>query len=171
MRKPYLETGRVVGTHGVRGELRVQPWSDSPAFLTGIRTFYLDGKGEGVLRVERARVHGNLVLVKAAGVDSIEAAENLRGKVLYLDRRDIRLEEGRHFIQVLIGCRVLDADSGEALGILSEVSATGANDVWHVQREGKEYLVPAIPDVVVSVDVDGEEIRLRPLKGIFDDAD
>ena len=68
-------------------------------------------------------------------------------------------------------CRVLDADSGEALGILSEVSATGANDVWHVQREGKEYLVPAIPDVVVSVDVDGEEIRLRPLKGIFDDAD
>ena len=68
----------------------------------------------------------------------------------------------------LLGCRVLDADSGELLGELCDVSVTGANDVWHVRRGEREYLVPAIPDVVVSVDVDAGEICLRPLKGIFD---
>ena len=91
--------------------------------------------------------------------------------MLYIDRADIRLEEGRHFIQDLIGCSVTDADTGETLGTLTDVSETGANDVWHVKREGREYLVPAIPDVIVKVDVDKEEIVLRPLKGIFDDAD
>ena len=171
MRKPFLETGRVVGTHGVKGELRVQPWSDSPAFLTDFQTLYLDSRGESRLEVEKARAHGNLVLLKAAGIDSIAEAEKLRGKTVYLDRRDIGLEEGRYFIQDLIGCKVKDADTGEELGILSDVSETGANDVWHVKRGGEEYLVPAIPDVIVSVDPDRETIVLRPLKGIFDDSD
>lgn len=171
MRKPYLETGRIVGTHGVRGEMRVQPWSDDPSFLTGFKVFYLDGRGENRLEAEKVRPHGNVVLLKARGVDAIEEAEKLRGKVLYIDRADIRLEEGRHFIQDLIGCSVTDADTGETLGTLTDVSETGANDVWHVKREGREYLVPAIPDVIVKVDVDKEEIVLRPLKGIFDDAD
>ncbi|MCI8361087.1 MAG: 16S rRNA processing protein RimM [Clostridiales bacterium] len=171
MRKPYLETGRIVGTHGVRGELRVQPWSDNPAFLTGFDGFYLDGRGEKRLEAERVRPHGNVVLLKARGVDTIEEAEKLRGKVLYIDRSAVRLEEGRYFIQDLIGCKVVDADSGETLGSLSDVSETGANDVWHVKREGEEYLVPAIPDVIVEVDLDKEIIVLRPLKGIFDHAD
>lgn len=171
MRKPYLETGRIVGTHGVRGELRVQPWSDNPAFLAGFDAFYLDSRGEKRLEAERVRPHGNVVLLKARGVDTIEEAEKLRGKVLYIDRSAIRLEEGRYFIQDLIGCKVVDADSGETLGSLSDVSETGANDVWHVKREGKEYLVPAIPDVIVEVDPDKEIIVLRPLKGIFDHAD
>ena len=171
MRKPYLETGRIVGTHGVRGELRVQPWSDNPTFLTGFDVFYLDGRGEKRLEAERVRPHGNVVLLKARGVDTIEEAEKLRGRVLYIDREAVRLEEGRYFVQDLIGCRVVDADSGETLGSLSDVSETGANDVWHVKREGKEYLVPAIPDVIVKVDLDQEEIVLRPLKGIFDHAD
>lgn len=171
MRKPYLETGRIVGTHGVRGEMRVQPWSDDAAFLTGFDVFYLDSRGESRLEAEKVRPHGNVVLLKARGVDAIEEAEKLRGRVLYISRADIRLEEGRYFIQDLMGCKVIDADSGETLGVLSDVSETGANDVWHVKQEGREYLVPAIPDVIVSVDVDKEEIVLRPLKGIFEDAD
>ena len=171
MRKRFLETGKIVGTHGIRGELRVQPWSDSADFLTAFKTLYLDGEGEKGLKLERVRPHGNITLIKAEGVDSIEQAEALRGKTLYMDRRDVKLEEGRYFIQDLMGCRVLDADTGEELGMLSDVSATGANDVWHIKRGEQEYLVPSIPDVVVRVDLDKEEIMLRPLKGIFDDAD
>ncbi|MGI6269568.1 MAG: ribosome maturation factor RimM [Candidatus Howiella sp.] len=168
MKKQFLETGKIVGTHGVRGEMRIQPWSDSPGFLTGFSRFYLDPDGREALEALSVRPHGNVVLLKAAGVESIESAERLRGRVLYIDRGDVRLEEGRHFVEDLLGCRVLDADSGELLGELCDVSVTGANDVWHVRRGEREYLVPAIPDVVVSVDVDAGEICLRPLKGIFD---
>lgn len=171
MKKQYLETGRVVGTHGVRGELRVQPWCDSPEFLTKFKILYLDAAGAQRLQIKAARVHGNIVLLKVEGIDSIEAAERLRGKTLYMNRADVKLEPGRHFIEDLIGCTVTDADTGALLGQLTEVSATGANDVWHIERAGKTYLVPAIPDVIVSVDVDAAAITLRPLKGIFDDED
>lgn len=171
MKKQYLETGRVVGTHGVRGEMRVQPWCDSPDFLTKFRSLYLDAAGETTLKIKGARVHGNIVLIKADGVDSIEDAEKLRGKTLYINRKDVKLEPGRYFIDDLIGCAVTDADSGESLGTLTDVSATGANDVWHIEKGGREYLVPAIPDVIVSVDIDAGAVVLRPLKGIFDDED
>lgn len=169
MKKQYLETGRVVGTHGVRGEMRVQPWCDSPAFLTRFRTLYLTQDGSQAITVKTARAHGNLVLLKLDGVDTIEQAERLRGKTLYLNRDDLRLGQGDYLVQDLIGCEVLDADSGNTLGTLSDVSKTGANDVWHVEQSGREYLVPAIAQCVVSVDVDKGQVVLRPLKGIFDD--
>ena len=168
MIKRYIDTGEIVGTHGLRGEMRVQPWSDSPAFLTGFSTFYLDDKGQVSLKVRGARVHKNIVLLTAEGVDSIEAAERLRGKVLYFDRRDVQLEEGRHFVQDLIGCEVLDADTGARYGELTDVIATGANDVWQVSEQGRDYLVPVIPEGVVSVDVELGRVELRPLEGIFD---
>lgn len=168
----FLETGQIVGTHGVRGEVRVHPWSDSPAFLTGLKRLYLDREGQTALTVTAARVHGNLVLVKFRGVDDIPAAEALRGKVVYCDRRDAKLEEGSWFVQDLLGCAVLDADTGAAYGTLTEVTKTGANDVWEVTGPGgKKTLIPAIPDVVIDVDPAGERVTIRPLKGLFDDDD
>ncbi len=171
MRKPFLPTGRVVGTHGVRGMLRVQPWCDTPAVLCEFATLYTAPEERAAVRVCAARQHGNLVLLQLEGVETVEAAEGLRGRTLYAARRDLKLEEGRYLIDDLLGCRVNDADTGALLGTLCEVSATGANDVWHVERDGKIYLVPAIEEVIVSVDPDAEVIVLRPLKGIFDDAD
>lgn len=171
MKKQYLETGKIVGTHGVRGEMRVQPWCDSPEFLKKFKILYLDPDGVNTVKVISSRVHGNLVLLKVEGIESIEDAERLRGKTLFINREDVQLEEGRYFIDDLIGCNVSDADSGENLGIISDVSATGANDVWHINRDGREYLIPAIPDVVVSVDIDAQAVVIRPLKGIFDDED
>ena len=168
MKKEYLAAGQAVGTHGVRGEIRVQPWCDSPEFLARIRPLFLR-EGAQKLEIQSARAHGRIVLLKIEGIDSIEQAERLRGKTLYLKRDTVRLPEGSHFIEDLLGCRVTDADTGKELGILTDVSATGANDVWHVSHEGREYLVPAIRDVVVSVHVDEGEILIRPLKGIFDD--
>ena len=171
MLKKYLETGKIVGTHGVKGMVRVQPWSDSGEFLTKFKYFYLDKNGEAKIKAEAVRPHGNVVLIAFNGVSTIEEAEALRGKVIYLDRKDIKLPEGRYFIDDLIGCSVTDADSGNLLGELTDVSATGANDVWHITKDGKEYLVPAIDEVIVSVDVDASAVVIRPLKGIFDDED
>ena len=93
----------------------------------------------------------------------------MRNSVIYIDRADVKLPEGRYFITDLLGCQVFDADSGEELGKITDVSETGANDVWHITRNGKEYLVPAIDEVIISVDTENEKIVIRPIKGIFSD--
>lgn len=172
MKKQFIETGKITGTHGIRGEVRVQPWSDSPDFLTSFKFLYLDGKGTRKIAVKAARTHKNMVLMKLDGVDTIEQAEAFRNKIVYINRDDANLPEGSHFIEDLLGCKVYDSQSGNFLGELCDVSKTGANDVWHIKGEDKkEYLVPAIPDVVDSVDVDGGIIKITPLKGIFDHED
>lgn len=168
MKKEFLETGKIVGTHGVRGMVRIQPWCDDSDFLKNFKSFYLQGSMEKIV-LKDVKPHGNVVIAAVEGVDSIEGAEALRNKVILIKREDAQLPEGRYFISELIGCEVLDADGGEILGTLTDVSETGANDVWHITRNDKEYLVPAIDEVIVSVDVEQEKIVLRPLKGIFDD--
>lgn len=169
--KQYLETGKIVGTHGVRGMVRVQPWCDSPEFLAGFEYFYLDSYGQNRLKAEKVQPHGSVTLMAFGGIDSIEKAESLRGKTIYIYRGDTSLPEGRYFIDDLIGCKVTDADSGDELGVISEVSSTGANDVWHIKSGEKEYLVPAVDEVIVSVDVENKTAVLRPMKGIFDNED
>lgn len=171
MLKQYLETGKIVGTHGVRGMVRVQPWCDDGEFLTGFKTLYADKNGERKLKITSAKPHGNVVLMSISGVQSIEDAEKLRGTVIYINREDVELPEGRYFISDLIGLNVTDADTGESLGILTDVTETGANDVWHITKDSKEYLVPAIDEVIVSVEPEKESVVIRPLKGIFDNED
>ena len=171
MKKEYLETGKIVGTHGVKGTVRVQPWCDSGDFLKQFKYIYTDKNGDNKIAVSSVQPHGNIVLMNFKGIDTIEKAETLRNKVIYIARKDVKLPEGRYFIDDLTGCTVTDADSGNTLGILTDVSSTGANDVWHITANGKEYLVPAIDEVIVSVDTDNEAIFIKPLKGIFDDED
>lgn len=167
-RQLYLEAGKIVGTHGVRGELRVQPWCDSPQQLAALKTLYFD-KGARAVKVQ-SRPHKNIVLVKMEGVDTVGEAAALRDKVLYLHRDDLKLEEGRYFIQDLIGLRVTDADTGKDYGTLTDVSSTGANDVYHMRTGGgTEILIPVIPQVVVGVDIDGGVVRIRPMPGLFDE--
>lgn len=170
MIKDFLAVGQIVGTHGVRGEMRVNPWADSPEFLKQFKTLYYDCEGKQSVKVISARPHGNIVLMKLEGVESVEAASALRNKRLYMKRADAKLDEGVYFIEELIGCEVFDADCAEkCYGKISDVSETGANDVWHIDKDGKEYLIPAIPDVVIDTDVEKNRVLIRPMKGIFDD--
>lgn len=171
MKEKYIETGKIVGTHGVKGMVRVQPWSDSGEFLTNFKTFYLDKNGERSIKATSVKPHGNVVLMALKGVCSIEDAEKLRGSVIYIDRNDVKLPDGRYFITDLLGCTVTDADTNACLGEITDISETGANDVWHIKRDGKEYLVPAIDEVIISVDTEKGAVVIRPMKGIFDDED
>ncbi len=171
MIKKYLETGKIVGTHGIRGMVRVQAWSDSGEFLTEFKRFFLSPDGESELKAQKIQPHGGVVLIAFKGVDTVEQAESLRGKILYISRDDISLPDGRYFIDDLLGCEVFDADSGEKYGEISEVSQTGANDVWHIKSGDKEYLLPAIDEVIVTVAPENERLEIRPMKGIFDDED
>ena len=169
MLKQYLEIGRIVSTHGIKGEVRFDPWCDSPEFLKRFKTLYFDKNGGKSAVVLSCRPHGNIVILKLEGVDSIEDAQKLRNKILYMNRDDARLKDGDWFIQDLIGCTVYDADDNEIIyGKLTDVSETGANDVWYIEKDGKEYIIPAIKDVVIKVDAADESIYIKPLKGIFD---
>lgn len=166
----YLEIGKVVSTHGLRGELRVDPWCDSPQFLCQFKTLYLK-KGETKLSVS-SRPHKTIAIVKAKGIDTIEEAEKLRGKVLYINRSDARLAPGEYFIQDLMGLDVIDIDTSKNYGKITDVLKTGANDVYQVTDEKKkDYLIPVIDDVVKEIDINGGKVLIKPLKGIFDDED
>ena len=151
MIKEYLELGQIVGTHGIRGELRVNPWCDTPEFAKRFRTLYFDSKGNASVKVASCRPHGNIILLSLEGIDSVEKAEALRNRMLYLKRSDARLPEGTWFIEELIGCTVFDADDQKIIyGKLSDVSDTGANDVWYITgSDGKEYLDAAFKTVAM----------------------
>ncbi len=172
--KQYLEAGKIVNTQGLRGELRVESWCDSPAFLCGFRRLYWQPQGEPV-RVLSARVHKSLALLRLEGVETVEQADRLRGRVLYFNRQDANLPQGRHFVQDLLGLEVVDADTGRSYGELTDLFKTGANDVYQVtdRRESgaKDYLVPVIDEVVIRIAPEEGKVYIRPIKGIFDDAD
>ncbi len=170
MIKEYLEIGKITSAHGIKGEMKVQPWCDSVDFMKKFRTLYLDKKGEKPLKV-KIRQGGSMAIIKIEGVDTPEEGNKLRNRILYMKRSDAVLPEGFYFMQELFDCRVIDADDeGKIYGTLSDVSQTGANDVWHIKADdGREYLIPAIPPVVIGVDVVGGIIKIRPLRGIFDD--
>lgn len=169
MIKEYLEIGKITSTHGIRGEVRFQPWCDSPEFLKQFKTLYYDKKGEKPVKVS-CRPNGEMAIVRIDGIDTVEEAAKLRNKVLYMKRADARLRDGQYFIQELIGCSVIDADDESiTYGVISDVSQTGANDVWHIEKDEKEYLIPAIPPVIINTDVESGIIKIRPLRGIFDD--
>jgi 16S rRNA processing protein RimM len=166
--KPYLEAGQIVGTHGVRGEVRVQPWCDSPQQFATFKKLYWDNQGKQPVKV-KARPHKNIALALLEGVDTVEAAQVLRGKMLYVDRKDLKLPKGHYLVQDLIGITVVDADTGETYGTLTDVSQTGANAVYHMQTEKGEVLIPAIPDVIIEINLKKDILRLRPMKGLLDD--
>lgn len=171
MKKQFLDSGKIVGTHGIKGEVRIEPWCDSPEFLCAFKKLYLDENGQTFIEV-KSRPHKNITLAKIKGVDTIEEAEKFRGKIVYINRADITLDEGVNFVQDLIGLEVKDAENGTAYGKITDVLRTGANDVYEItDSNNKKYLAPVIDEVVAEINVDGGFVLIRPMKGIFDDED
>ncbi|NLL63827.1 MAG: 16S rRNA processing protein RimM [Ruminococcaceae bacterium] len=168
----YLELGQIVGTHGIKGELRVQPWCDSFEFFESFKNIYLSKDDKNPYKVLGVRPHGNIVLLTLAGVDDVEMANTFCSKIIYIKREDAKIEKGRYFIAELIGCRVMDVDTKREYGIVKDVINHGASDIWHIQsNDGKDYYLPSIPGVVVEIDVASDLALVRPIKGIFEEAE
>ena len=100
MKERFIEAGEIVNTHGVRGEIKILPWTDSAEFLAAFRTLYIDGKP---VRVRSSRVHKGTVLAALEGVEDVNAAMRLKGRRVFIDRADAKLPEGGYFIQDIIG--------------------------------------------------------------------
>ncbi len=166
--KDFLETGKIVNTHGLKGEVKIMPWSDDAEFICEFDILYC-GKDKQAFEVETSRVHKNTVLAKFKGIDTPELANTLRNSIVYIDRNDIELEEGTYFIADLIGLEVKDADNDKIYGTVKDIFQTGANDVYEVEKDGKKCYIPAIPDVIVETDIDNKLLLIRPLEGLFDE--
>lgn len=163
MQKKFLEAGQIVNTHGIKGEVKIVPWCDTPEFLCDFDTLYLDGKP---VSVESARAHKGNVIAKLAGVDDINAAMCLKNQVVSIDRSDVELPEGRHFIADLIGLEVRDAASGAVLGTITDVLTPPANEVYVVNGKGREYMIPAVEEFLAETNIEGGYVRVRLIEGM-----
>ena len=162
MKDEFLEAGKIVNTFGMRGEVRVQPWADSPDFLTGFEHFYIDEKPLPVLS---AKVHKGCVIATLEGVDNIDAAIKLKNKVIKIKKENVKLEEGRYFVTDLIGLRVIDNETGEPLGTLSDVLSLPSNNVYVIKGK-REILVPAVKEFIVETSLEEGYIKIRLIEGL-----
>ena len=171
MIKEFLEIGQIVSTHGIKGEVRLNPWCDSPEFVKKFKNLYRDEKGNNSFKIVSCRPRGNVAVLKIEGVDTVEDAQKLRNTILYMKRSDINLPEGKWFVSELIGCSVLDYDDNNiCYGKIKDIESYTANDVWYIETpDGKEVLIPAIKDVVIKCDVANDVAYIRPLRGLFDE--
>ena len=168
MRQDILEIGKIVSSHGLKGEVKIQAWCDDVSVLTAVKHLYLGGKSDK-RAVESAKSFKDMAIIKLSGVADIDEANKLRGKIVYADRDEIVKDEDAFFIVDLIGMTVKDADSEKIYGTLTDVSETGANDVYHIEKDGKTFLIPAIPQVIKNISLDDNIMEITPLEGLFDE--
>lgn len=165
MKLDFVPAGRIAGVHGVRGELRVLPLEGEADFLSGFKTFYLDGRA---VAAASCRIHKGMALLRLEGVEDRTAAEALRGKELLIRRADARLPAGECFDAELIGLDVYDGETGACVGELVKVERYPAGKVYTV-RGVKEFLIPAVRDAfILGVDLENNRMDVRIWEGLLE---
>ena len=156
-----IEIGRIVSTHGIRGEVKIAAWTDDIYDLLEMEAFYL--KDGTPLHVEQSRVHKNALIVKFREISNMNEAETKRGILLFTEKTP--LPEGRFYIKDLIG---LDAvTNGAVFGKLTDVFNTGANDIYEIKTDaGKTLYLPVIDGVIDSVDLEAHKIYVTIPEGL-----
>ncbi len=165
-----LEIGKIVNTHGLRGEVKIVPWTNTPDVFEDIEYVYVKNlREEKKLLIKNVKYQKNNIIVKFEGLDDISQAELLKNAVVTTDREQLgELNDGEYYIADLVGCEAVSED-GEVYGKLTDVLPTGSNDVYVVKREGKrDLLIPVIEDVVLDVDIDNKKIVVHLLDGLED---
>ena len=163
MRLPFIEAGEIVNTHGVRGEIKMLPWLDSPEDMRGFTRCRIGGKDYAITA---CRVQNTCDLLKLEGVDTMEAAQALRGKTVTLYRED--MDEDVIFAGDLIGMEVFS--QAERIGELTQVLDYPGNQVYVVRGE-REYMLPAVKEFILSTDLEANRMEVKLLEGMETDAD
>ena len=158
MKLQFLEAGQIVTTHGVRGEMKILPWADSPDFLMDFHRVRIDGKE---YNVESCRIQKSCNLLKLEGIDTMEAAQAMHGKTLEIYREDA--DPDIIFAAELIGMDVYHND--EMIGKISDVLDYPGNKVYVVKGE-QEYMIPAVKAFVLSTDMDQNRMQVRLIEGM-----
>lgn len=166
MRKFRL--GKAVKTHGLKGEVKIYPYTDDLDRFSQIACFYFGDCADAYF-VERVKQQNNMVILKIKGIDRIEDAEPHIGSILYIDEQNLRaLEEGEFMIADLVGLEAVTTD-GALIGRVKEVLQYAANDIYVVRAEsGKEYLIPATKEIVPEISLEEGKMWIVPIKGLLE---
>ncbi len=156
-----IETGKIINTHALRGEVKIDPWANSAEDFCGFERLFIDGAEH---RVERARAQKGFVIAKLDGVNSIDEAERLKNKTVYVPREDIELPDGGYLIGDLVGCAAFSED-GEELGKVTGIITLPRGEVLEVNG-AREILVPLNREFVTDVDLEGKRVTLRLIEGM-----
>lgn len=166
----FLEVGKIINTHGLRGEVKIVTWTDSPEVFEELKFVIAKMRGEETrLDIKNIKYQKNNIIAAFSQITSIEEAEKLKNAVLFVPREELgELPEGVYYIADLIGCEVFDANG--KIGDLADVFGTGSNDVYDIKRDGKKnLLVPIIDGVLQSVDIENKKIIIEIPKGLEDE--
>jgi 16S rRNA processing protein RimM len=165
----HFKIGQIVKTQGLRGEVRVYSTTDDIYRYDDLETFYIGKDFNTEYEVEKVRYKGNLVIMKIKGIDTVEMAEKLRTKNIYVSREKSRdLEDDEFFIADMIGMDVYTVDN-KHIGVLDDVLQYSANDVYVIKGEdNKEYLIPAVMKFVPEINMEERKMIIDPIKGMLD---
>ena len=164
----YFEIGQIVNTSGLKGILKIKPFTDDIKKFSNLKTIYIKTKsGLTEFKIEQVRYVKNMVMLKLAGIDTVEEAEKYRNLYIKILRdQEEELEEGSYYVVDILGCKV-NTDTNQELGKVVDVFQTGSNDVYVVKDEqGKQILLPAIKQVIKNVDVKNKIIIVHLLEGL-----
>lgn len=168
--REFLEAGRIINKRGLGGELKIESYCDSPDMFCSFEKVYLDSNGKDERKVLSAKLYKEWVYLKIEGITTAEDADKVRNKIIYVNRNDIEIDDDCIFIDDILGLDVIDADNGTVYGKLDEVFNRGASDIYRVLNGDKEYLIPAVDEIVIEIDVE-KGIFIRPIPGLIDDAE
>lgn len=163
----YFEIGQIVNTSGLKGVLKIKPFTDDIKKFSNLKTIYIKTKnGLTEFKIEQVRYVKNMVMLKLTGIDTVEEAEKYRNLYIKILRDQEELEEGSYYVVDILGCKV-NTDTNQELGKVVDVFQTGSNDVYVVKDEqGKQILLPAIKQVIKNVDIKNKIIIVHLLEGL-----
>lgn len=166
-----MTVGKVVNSHGIRGELKIVPETDFPErFDKGNSLIIVNSQNKQTpVTVKSSRLHKNVFIVLFDQFSNINDVEKYKGSLLKIEAKNQKpLEEGEYYYHEIIGCKVVTEEEQE-LGLVSEVLTPGANDVWVVSLpKGKQLLLPVIDDVILNVDIPNKTIRIHLMEGLLE---
>lgn len=167
--KEYLEIGQIVNTNGLKGMLKIKPFTDDITRFENLEIIYIQ-KGQELIakNIEEVKYVKNMVLLKLEGIDNIEEAEKYRNMYIKIDKEDIGdIPEDSYLVVDMLKCNVY-TEENEMLGKMVDILSTGSNDVYVVRTaEGKEILLPAIKDVIKEIDIQNKKIIVNLMDGLI----
>lgn len=169
MEQKMLEIGQIVNTFGVKGMVKIVPYTDDITRFDNLKTIYVVQKNKNVeYEIEEIKYHKNMVLAKLKGVNTMNDAEMLKQSSIQIKRENaIPLEEDTYFIVDLIGLEVITDDTNTKLGNIVDIYNTGSNDIYVVKDElGKQILLPAIAEVIKKIDIENKMVVVHLIKGL-----
>lgn len=167
-----LNIGKIVNTHGIKGEMKIWPQTDFPEvrFKPGNKLLMFPPEtGEPItIEIVSSREQKKMYVLKIKGFDNINQVEKYKGWELKVAEDDrVPLDEGEYYVRDIVGCEV-ETEEGEKLGTVTDILSPGANDIWVVQMaKGKELLLPVIDDVVLDVDITARKIKVHLMEGLL----